>query len=70
MDTPTRMAIRETLNEVPAMTAAEIKARTRLNTVMLYGTLLQMEDDGEIVSTLDPERPSQRRYLLARLQAA
>lgn len=70
MDTPTREVIRIAMRELGPCRIADIKARTNLSDVMLYATILQMEDDGEILSNRATEdRRGQRVYRLAEQDA-
>lgn len=64
METPTKIIIKEALEAEDGQTIDEIKARTHLSTVILYGTILVMEDTGEL--QYDPLAPAaSRRYHLA-----
>jgi hypothetical protein len=70
MDTPTREVIRNAMRELGPCRIADVKARTRLSDLMLYTTILQMEDDGEILSNRATEdRRGQRVYRLAEQDA-
>lgn len=70
MDTPTREVIRNAMRELGPCRIADIKARTRLSDVMLYGSILQMEDDGQVLSNRATEdRRGQRIYRLAEQDA-
>lgn len=65
MDTPTREVIRQALRDMGPSRIADVKARTRLSDVMLYGSILQMEDAGEILSNRATEdRRGHRIYRL------
>lgn len=65
MDTPSKEVIREALRALGPSRIDAVKARTGLSDVMLYASVLQMEDMGEILSNRAVEhRRGQRIYRL------
>ncbi len=65
MDTPSKEFIRDALRALGPSRIRSVKARTGLSDVMLYSSILQMEDEGEILSNRDVEhRRGERIYRL------
>lgn len=65
MDTPSKEYIRNALRALGPSRIQAVKARTGMSDVMLYSSMLQMEDEGEIISNRDAEhRRGQRIYRL------
>jgi DNA-binding PadR family transcriptional regulator len=66
MDTPSKSSIREMLQQVGEASAMDIQKETRLSTPILYTSLMQMEDEGILLSNwLEGPFPRTRVYHLA-----
>lgn len=66
MDTPSKSSIREMLGQVGQASAMDIQKETRLSTPILYTSLMQMEDEGVLLSNwLEGPFPRTRIYHLA-----
>jgi hypothetical protein len=65
MDTPSKDFIRRALRDLGPSRMDDIKARTGMSSIMLYASVLQMEDEGEVLSNRAVEdRRGHRIYRL------